>query len=132
MRKVLLGPLLGAALLPFSLGSSAVADTPMATPDGRITTDLTLPDLSPAPGPVALESTVSTDSALDPVADPSGPPTVRSTDPGDDYLIGLAESERAAIVSGDQHLLGLAADLPIFSAAGFLDLLDSERGSGEA
>jgi len=92
MRKVLLGPLLGAALLPFSLGSSAVADTPMATPDGRITTDLTLPDLSPAPGPVALESTVSTDSALDPVADPSGPPgNFKHTLWGYEAAIGLAK-----------------------------------------
>lgn len=52
----------------------------------------------------------------------------RSTDPGDDYLLALAESERALLVSGDQHLLELADDLPIQTARAFLDGLD--RGLG--
>ena len=45
----------------------------------------------------------------------------RSADPGDDYLLALAESERAVLVTGDHHLLALAGTLPIFSARGFLD-----------
>ena len=57
--------------------------------------------------------------------DPNEPPPVRSPDPGDDYLIALAASEHAALVSGDEHLLGLADDFPIFSPARFLRLLDS-------
>ena len=57
--------------------------------------------------------------------DPPEPPR-RSPDPGDDYLIALAEAERALLVSGDQHLLGLAAAFPIRSAAQFLDLLRPE------
>ncbi len=57
------------------------------------------------------------------VEDPSGPPPVRSPDAGDDYLIALANAERAALVSGDEHLLGLPGDLPVFSPADFLDLL---------
>ena len=59
-------------------------------------------------------------------ADPFGPPR-RSPDPGDDYLLALAEAERAVLVSGDRHVLGLASRFPIENARGFLDLL--ERGS---
>ena len=50
-------------------------------------------------------------------------PTIRSPDPGDDYLIGLAASERAALVSGDKHLLDLANEIPVFSPREFLQLL---------
>lgn len=57
-------------------------------------------------------------------ADPEGEPPARSPDPGDDYLLGLAAAERAALVSGDGHLLSLAGELPILSAADFLALLE--------
>ncbi len=50
-------------------------------------------------------------------------PESRSADPGDDYLLALAEAERAVLVSGDQHLLALADELPIQSARAFLDTL---------
>ena len=43
----------------------------------------------------------------------------RSRDPGDDYLLALAESCSAVVVSGDQDLLALKRDLPIYSAAEF-------------
>lgn len=56
--------------------------------------------------------------------DPDQPPAIRSSDPGDDYLLALAVSERAALVSGDKHLLTLADDLPIYTAARLLELLD--------
>jgi putative PIN family toxin of toxin-antitoxin system len=56
--------------------------------------------------------------------DPDDPPSVRSPDPGDDYLIGLAESTQAMIVSGDKHLLGLAGQLPVVSPVDFLAELD--------
>jgi len=62
---------------------------------------------------------------------PHDAPPIRSTDPGDDYLIALADAERAALVCGDQHLLGLAEDLPVFSPVDFLDLLEREGGSHE-
>jgi putative PIN family toxin of toxin-antitoxin system len=55
--------------------------------------------------------------------DPNQPPPVRSSDPGDDYLIALAATEQAALVSGDEHLLGIAADFPVFSPSRFLHLL---------
>jgi putative PIN family toxin of toxin-antitoxin system len=60
-------------------------------------------------------------------ADPTEPAPVRSRDPADDYLIALASSERALIVSGDEHLLELAEDIPVLSPAGFLERLASEE-----
>lgn len=61
-------------------------------------------------------------------SDPSAP-TRRSSDPGDDYLLALAELEQALLVSGDQHLLQLAGELPIRSARAFLESLGSEASS---
>jgi len=55
--------------------------------------------------------------------DPPDPPSVRSPDPGDDYLLALAISRRSYLVTGDQHLLGLEADLPILTPAEFLTKL---------
>jgi putative PIN family toxin of toxin-antitoxin system len=55
-------------------------------------------------------------------ADPEVPAR-RSADPGDDYLLALAEAERAVLVSGDQHLLALAGELPIVTPRAFLDAL---------
>jgi len=57
--------------------------------------------------------------------DPPLPPR-RSADAGDDYLIALAETELALLVSGDRHLLALAADLPTKSTRAFLDVLAKE------
>lgn len=54
------------------------------------------------------------------VADPTGWSGVSSPDPGDDYLIALAATSDALLVSGDAHLLGLAKKLPVFSPAAFL------------
>ncbi len=56
--------------------------------------------------------------------DPADPPSTRSPDPGDDYLIALGAAAQAAIVSGDGHLLGLADELPVYSPAEFLVLLE--------
>lgn len=53
-------------------------------------------------------------------ADPETPPPVRCTDPDDDYLIALAQSQNAALVSGDTDLLELADKIPVFSPAEFL------------
>jgi uncharacterized protein len=47
----------------------------------------------------------------------------RSPDPGDDYLLALAEAEQAVLVSGDQHLLGLADRFPIRVPRDFLQAL---------
>ena len=60
------------------------------------------------------------------VDDPASSPPVTSEDPGDDYLIALAASERAALVSGDQHLLVLNDRIPVYSPRAFLDLLEAQ------
>jgi len=56
-------------------------------------------------------------------ADRAEPPR-RSLDAGDDYLLALAEAERALLISGDQHLLALAGGLPIHTPREFLGVLD--------
>ena len=57
------------------------------------------------------------------VPDPPSPPR-RSTDPGDDYLVVLAESSGAALVTGDHHLLALSNELPVRAPRQFLAMLD--------
>lgn len=58
------------------------------------------------------------------VADPASPPPVRSSDSGDDYLLALAASQQASLVSGDQHLLALRdAGFPIDSPGQFIKRL---------
>jgi uncharacterized protein len=54
------------------------------------------------------------------VADPPGPPPVRSADPEDDYLVALAAATRAVIVSGDTHLTDMADRIPVRRPAAFL------------
>jgi uncharacterized protein len=56
-------------------------------------------------------------------ADPNAPPAVRSRDPGDDYLLALAASERAVLVTGDKDLLSLEAAGAIVRPATFLEAL---------
>ena len=57
------------------------------------------------------------------VADPVGPPALRSTDAGDDYLLALASSAGAVLVSGDHDLLALSGRAPIRAPAEFLALI---------
>ena len=61
--------------------------------------------------------------------DPPGPPPIGSEDPGDDYLIALSAAEGAALVSGDQHLLALASQLPVLTPRQFLDHLPDARAA---
>ena len=51
--------------------------------------------------------------------DPPDRAPVSSPDPADDYLLALAISRRAFLVTGDQHLLGLREHLPILTPAEF-------------
>ena len=60
--------------------------------------------------------------------DPPTPPH-RSSDPGDDYLLALAESTRALLVSGDQHLLQLKNYFPVRSARDLLEALGPDEDS---
>jgi putative PIN family toxin of toxin-antitoxin system len=59
--------------------------------------------------------------------DSGDPPSVRSPDPGDDYVIALAEIAQALIVSGDRHLLVLAQHAPVLSPAEFLTELSKRQ-----
>jgi len=59
------------------------------------------------------------------VPDPIEPPPFRSADPKDDYLIALAYTEKAILVSGDSHLLDLTGGAPICAPA---DLLGAPIG----
>jgi putative PIN family toxin of toxin-antitoxin system len=47
------------------------------------------------------------------VSDPSEPPPMNSVDPKDDYLIALAYTQKAVLVSGDSDLLELTGGAPI-------------------
>jgi putative PIN family toxin of toxin-antitoxin system len=49
--------------------------------------------------------------------DPEGPSPLRSADPDDDYLIALAQSQNAILVSGDKHLLDIGGGAPILAPA---------------
>ncbi|MDP3983448.1 MAG: putative toxin-antitoxin system toxin component, PIN family [Acidimicrobiia bacterium] len=56
--------------------------------------------------------------------DPASPPPV-TRDPADDYLIALAQSAEAVLVTGDHDLLDLHIDdLEIVSPRAFLDSID--------
>jgi len=55
--------------------------------------------------------------------DASPPPGMHSRDPDDDYLIGLAASTRAMLVSGDDDLLALANRMPVLTPRAFLEQL---------
>jgi len=54
----------------------------------------------------------------------------RSPDPGDDYLIALAESQHAVLVSGDRHLLSLAGEIPVLTPREFIERLDTTESRG--
>lgn len=49
------------------------------------------------------------------VADPEEPPPRPSADPDDDYLIALAFTQSALLVSGDKHLLEVGGGAPILA-----------------
>ncbi len=53
-------------------------------------------------------------------------PTRRSRDPGDDYLLALAEAAAAVLVTGDRDLLDIAG-VPVRSPLALLDELGSDR-----
>jgi uncharacterized protein len=55
--------------------------------------------------------------------DLTSPPPIGSRDPDDDYLLALAISRRAYLVTGDQDLLVLSDDLPVLTPAQFATTL---------
>src|SRR5713226_3458282 len=63
------------------------------------------------------------ESAATRMPDPGKSPR-RSRDAGDDYLLALAASSSAIVVSGDRDLLNLSNEFPISSPSGFLASLE--------
>lgn len=59
--------------------------------------------------------------------DPPDPPPVGSRDPDDDYLLALAISRRAYLVTGDNDLLVLSDDSPVLTPAQFAITLRDSR-----
>lgn len=57
--------------------------------------------------------------------DPKVVASITTADPDDDYLVSLAASAHAVIVSGDHHLLDLRDQIPVYSPTEFLELLNS-------
>jgi putative PIN family toxin of toxin-antitoxin system len=113
--------------------TGAPAQLILAWKSGRfelIVSDLLLAELERALGYPKLRRRISEESAQLVVQwlrrdaevrpDPPDPPAARSVDPGDDYLIALAATEKALLVSGDNHLLGMTTSLPIVPPARFL------------
>ena len=70
-----------------------------------------------------LMSVLNSDGVM--VPDPAGQPEIQSSDPGDNYLIALASKSRSVLVSGDKDLLDLSDQMPVFSAAEFLVLIEN-------
>jgi putative PIN family toxin of toxin-antitoxin system len=58
------------------------------------------------------------------VPDPEAPPPLRSSGPEDDYLLALAACGQVPLISGDQHLLALRDQAPVYSSREFLDQLE--------
>lgn len=58
--------------------------------------------------------------------DPMASASVASRDPDDDFLIALAASASAHLVSGDRDLLDLAPHIPVLDPAAFMDLLANQ------
>lgn len=63
------------------------------------------------------------------IRDPDVPPEVRSPDPADDYLIALASISRSVLVSGDGDLLGLSDQIPVYSPAQFLAMIETRNSN---
>lgn len=132
MRAVLDPNILVAALLSRSGAPAQIVSRWIAGEFELVVSEALLAELERALAYPKLRKRVSADEAGAFVAivrdggrlgaDPPHPAR-RSTDPGDDYLLALAEQERAVLVSGDQHLLELADALPIQTARAFLDNL---------
>jgi predicted nucleic acid-binding protein len=54
-------------------------------------------------------------------------PDVFSPDPDDNYLIALASRSRSVLVSGDGDLLRLSHQIPVYSPAEFLRILEKSN-----
>ena len=134
MRRAVLDPniLISALLSPRGAPARLVAHW-LAGEFELVVSERLLTELERALAYPKLRARISADDATafveflresaDVTADPPETLPAGSPDPGDDYLIALAAASRAALVSGDRHLLGLGERLPILRAQAFLDVL---------
>ncbi|MGI8729211.1 MAG: putative toxin-antitoxin system toxin component, PIN family [Solirubrobacteraceae bacterium] len=100
-----------------------------------VVSELLLEELGRALAYPKLSSRIPHHDALDAVSwlrrsalvvdDEPPPANLASSDPGDDYLLGIAAAQRCLLVSGDHHLLDLAPRLPVVTARDFLGMLDA-------
>lgn len=81
------------------------------------------PKLQARIGPADASAFIQLLRATSTVAADPGIAPPRSRDQGDEYLVALAESAAAILVSGDLDLLALAPGLPVLSPAAFLGRL---------
>ena len=58
------------------------------------------------------------------VEDPGEPPSIKSRDPKDNYLIAAARAAQATLVTGDADLLELSGSIPVMSPRAFLKTLE--------
>jgi len=58
------------------------------------------------------------------IEDPGEPPSIKSRDPKDDYLIAVARAAQATLVTGDADLLELSGSIPVMSPRAFLETLE--------
>ena len=130
MRAVLDPNVLIASLLSRSGAPARIVSCWLAGEFELVVAEALLAELARALAYPAIRERITADEAsafvgllrqtVPPAPDPEAPAR-HSADPGDDYLLALAEAELAVLVSGDQHLLALAGELPIFTPRAFLD-----------
>ena len=134
MRAVLDANVLIAALLSPSGASAQILARWLVGEFELVVSETLLAELERALGYRKLRTRIAAEDAIafvtflrDAAVFASDPPapTPRSADPGDDYLLVLAETEKAIVVSGDQHLLDLADCFPIRSPRTFLEELEA-------
>ena len=140
MRAVLDADVLIAALLSPTGAPAQVLARWLAGEFELVASDNLLAELGRALAYSTLRRRIAPDDALefisflrDGAVVASDPPTAprRSADPGDDYILALAEAEKAIVVSGDQHLLELADRFPVRSPRAFLEALEAGAEAGD-
>ncbi len=132
MRAVLDPNVLIAALISRTGAPAEILARGLAGAFEIVVSDMLLAELREALAAPKLRTRVLPDEAAElavllaahAVAFPDPPvPPSRSADRDDDYLVALAEHARSVLVSGDRHLLDLAAELPVRTPRDFLLML---------
>ncbi len=91
----------------------------------RVLADPKIADQISAEDAVALVKLLEREAETEP--DPERPRIVLD-DPDDDYLVALALTRGAALISGDKHLTAFSDRLPIYRPADFVLALERRAG----